>query len=148
MLPTDNSILAYNGNSCQEEVICNPMDAPLGVKLFPVDNGSFVKWLEEEMAARKWRPADLARAGGLYTSTLSKILNEDRQPGPDVCLSIAKAFDIPPDIVFRQAGLLPKLPGPEQDPTFQDILDVVKNMTPKERAELLDYALFRFRKRK
>jgi transcriptional regulator with XRE-family HTH domain len=107
----------------------------------------FVKWLEEEMAARHWRTADLATAAGLYHGTLAKVLNGDRRAGPEVCLAIAKALNIPADSVFRRAGLLPELPGTDRDPTLQETMDVMKNMTPEERLEVLQYALFRFQKR-
>lgn len=32
------------------------------------------------------------------------------------------------------------------DPTFQEILSIMKNMPPAERQEVLEYALFRFRR--
>jgi hypothetical protein len=41
---------------------------------------------------------------------------------------------------------LPDLPGPERDATFREILDVVRNMTVDERREVLEYALYRYRR--
>lgn len=113
-----------------------------------MDKSEFVSWVEEEMEGRGWRPADLARAAGITGSALSKILNEYRAPGLDACVGIAGAFDLPPEFVLRKAGLIPELPGPDRDPTFQEIVDVMRNMTPEEREEVLGYALWRFRREK
>lgn len=114
--------------------------------LSTVEEAGFVQWLEGELAARNWRPADLARASKLYQSTLANILNEQRKPGPEVLLAISEALDLPPDLVFRRAGLLPPQAGPERDPSFQELLEIMRNLSPEDRRDVTDYALFRFRR--
>lgn len=109
-------------------------------------NREFVEWIEGELEKRKWRPADLARAAALYPATISKVLNEDRQAGPDVCLALARAFKLPPELVFRKAGLLPELPGGNHDVELQQLIDLMQRMTPDERREILEYALWRYRR--
>ena len=149
MFPKGSFSLTQTNKRCQEETFGNPKVQPLGLKLLSMGNkGNFVEWLEEEMQKRNWRPAELAHAAGLYSATLSRILNGDRQPGPDVCLAIAKAFELPPESVFRMAGLLPMLPGPDRDPMLQEIYDLVRNMNAEERQEILEYTLFRYRRKK
>lgn len=106
----------------------------------------FAEWLEGEIQKRGWRAADLAREARIGRPTLSHILSGIRNAGPDVALAIARALDLPPEQVFRKAGILPELPGPENDPTFRQLLDIARNMTPDERQELLDYALYRYRR--
>lgn len=108
----------------------------------------FVEWLEEELAARGWKPADLARASGLSTGTLSMIWTGSRRPGVDVATAIAAGLDLPAETVFRRAGLLPPLTTPERDPVIQELLDVARNMSPEDRKELADYAVYRYRRRK
>lgn len=70
----------------------------------------FVEWLQGELDKRAWRQADLARKGPVHTGLLSKIMNLERNPGPDTCQAIARALNIPPEEVFRRAGLLPNVP--------------------------------------
>lgn len=114
-------------------------------RLVSVDN-EFSLWLEGEMNARNWRPADLARAAGLPQATLGNILNGNREVGAKVAAAIAQALDMPADVVFRSAGLLPSQPGPDRDPSFQEITDIMRNMTREERREIVEYALWRFRR--
>jgi transcriptional regulator with XRE-family HTH domain len=70
----------------------------------------FPEWLETELKKRGWRPSDLAQAAGLYPATVNRVLNRERQAGPDVCNAIARALGQPPEKIFRLAGLLPPLP--------------------------------------
>jgi len=105
----------------------------------------FVRWLEKEMGDRRWKPADLARAAGVHTATVTRILNGDRQVGPDVCRDIARALKLPADWVFRVAGLLPPLPGTEDDLTLKEINEIAKNLSPEERREAREYLLWRYR---
>ena len=106
----------------------------------------FSVWLEKELAARRWRPADLARAAGLSNATVTRVLNGDRKAGADVALAIARGLNVSADLVFRRAGLLPSQSGPERDPAFQEIVEIMRGMTEEERREIVDYALFRFRR--
>jgi transcriptional regulator with XRE-family HTH domain len=85
-------------------------------------------WIEEQLQKRDWRPADLARVAGIKDATLSRILNETRQAGPDVCNAIAKALDEPPEKVFRLAGILPPLPPPVEEE--REALGLLRNLPP------------------
>lgn len=69
----------------------------------------FAAWINKELGVREWRQADLARTSGVDPGYLSSILNGKKNPSPDACVSIAKALRIPPEFVFRKAGLLPEL---------------------------------------
>ena len=104
----------------------------------------FAEWLEAEIQKRGWRPAELAKAAGLYQSTVWKVLNRERTAGSDVCTALARAMKLPPELVFRKAGLLPELPASEDDPTFSELLSYVKRLSTKDRREVLKYALFRY----
>jgi transcriptional regulator with XRE-family HTH domain len=67
----------------------------------------FVNWLEVELRNRDWRPADLARKANLDKSVVSRILNSERRPEPETLIAIARALRLPPEQVFRVAGVLP-----------------------------------------
>jgi transcriptional regulator with XRE-family HTH domain len=121
--------------------VCN------GVQFAYVSGERFVEWLEGELAARNWRPADLARAANISTGALSSVLTGSRNVGVDMANAIALGLGLPPDLVFRRAGLLPPQPGPERDPTLQELIEIMRNLSPDERREVVDYALFRYRRR-
>ena len=104
----------------------------------------FVTWLTNEMETRGWSNSELARRAGLVPSAVSQVITGSRRPGPDFCRSVAQALVLPPETVFRMAGLLPALPGPIEDVTFGELLDVVRNLSAGEREEVLRYALFRY----
>lgn len=72
---------------------------------------NFAFWLETQLKNRDWQVSDLARKAGVYVASVSRILNGTRKPGPGICLNIARALNLPPEEVFRRAGLLPPQPG-------------------------------------
>jgi transcriptional regulator with XRE-family HTH domain len=86
------------------------------------------------MDQRGLRQIDLARRTGLGSGQISRILNMERGIGPDSATAIARAFNLPPEVVFRKAGLLP--PAPEQ-PTEQspDILEMIRLYNDLEDAD-------------
>lgn len=106
----------------------------------------FANWLEDEMKRRGWHPADLAKAAGLYQSTLGNVLNRERSAGADVCTALARALKLPPEEVFRRAGLLPELPAPDNDITLKRLYEYVKRLSPDDRLLVLDYAFHRYKR--
>ena len=67
----------------------------------------FSAWIQEQMEQRKWEQSDLARESGITSAQISRILSGARNAGPDACTAIARAFRLPPEEVFRAAGILP-----------------------------------------
>ena len=96
---------------------------------------TFITWLEEELKKRAWRPADLARQGAIDTGSVSRILNGTRRPGPENCVAIAKALNYSPEVVFRQAGLLPS--GPEPDLQVEEATQLFQKLSPAQREFVL-----------
>ena len=105
----------------------------------------FIPWLLEELHKRSWRPADLAHRAGLSTGSLSNVLSGNRRAGPDICNAVARALDEPPEKVFRLAGLLPELPGPD-DELINEVTETFKRLTPEKRREVLEYAMWQLRR--
>jgi transcriptional regulator with XRE-family HTH domain len=76
---------------------------------------NFSKWLEKVLEMQGWTRADLARRAHISPSSLSMIVSGQRNPGEELCSSIARALNIPPEIVFEEAGLLQySPPAPKQ----------------------------------
>ena len=108
---------------------------------------NLAKLIVDELNNRGWSQSELARRTGLNQGNLSRVLSGDRQPGSDVCNAIARALRIPPEKVFRAAGLLPALSGSEDDIKIGELLDIVKQLNQAERQDVLDYALRRFQRK-
>jgi transcriptional regulator with XRE-family HTH domain len=106
----------------------------------------FITWLTEQMYQRGWNNSELARRANIVPSTVSMVLSGQNRPGLDFCVSIAQAFQEPPEKILRQAGLLPPLPGPEEDIRFRDVLEILKRLTSEERDAVLEYANWRLQK--
>lgn len=68
---------------------------------------NFTTWLISEMNDRGWNNSELARRAGLVPSTISMVISEHKRPGPNFCNGAARALRLPPERVFRLAGLLP-----------------------------------------
>lgn len=96
---------------------------------------TFITWLNIELNKRNWRLSDLARAANLDTGSVSRILSGTRRPGPEVCLAIARALQLPPETIFRQAGLLP--PKPEEAMAEDQLLHLYRHLDARGQREAL-----------
>jgi transcriptional regulator with XRE-family HTH domain len=102
--------------------------------MFPmVDKKDFVSWVQNELKNRNMSQAELARKSGLTRSAINKLVNRQQlAPGNDMCLGIANAFNIPPETVFRKAGILPPKPIGS---SFMDKLMHLASQLPEEEIE-------------
>lgn len=105
-------------------------------------NTDFPSWLLQELEKRGWLQAELARRASLSRQAISDYINGKRRNyNSGALVSIAKAFDLPPGVVFRAAGIMP--PDLEQDEALERIdylYDSLKNPANKRRAlEFFEY---------
>jgi len=100
-----------------------------------VQHIDFGKWLEDELLRRKWDQSQLLRYGGLTSGQVSRIISGERKSGPTACLVIAKALGLPPEEVFRKAGLLP--PAREPVEGTEELVHYFAQIDPDDRARLL-----------
>jgi transcriptional regulator with XRE-family HTH domain len=103
-------------------------------------------WIEIELKKRRWKPADLAHAVGVGTSTISKTLNGNTEPKPRLITDIAKVLDSTPEKLYRLAGLLPEVD--ESNTTLQEIKEIANNLTPQQRREAANYLLYLLQKQR
>lgn len=101
---------------------------------------NMTEWINEELNKRGWTMRELARRAGLGSSTLSLILSGQRKPGTRFCKKIAKALGVSPEEVYRHAGLLPDMPD-EDDKTFWEIVETIRDMTREQRKDLARYLI-------
>lgn len=98
---------------------------------------SFGEWLQGQMDERGWSRAVLAKKAGITTGAISHIMNETRNPGVEVCFSVAVALDIPPEIVFRRAGLLP--PAVPEEANVQVMAHLFRQLGPVDQEQALNF---------
>jgi len=78
----------------------------------------FAQWLEKALITNNLTASELARRAGVDKGVISRLINKERAPSPETLSSIAAALKLPPEIVFRAAGLLPPASEPEAPEEF------------------------------
>ena len=112
-----------------------------------MDSELFGKWLIQQMNIKGWNMTDLASRAGVSKQVISKYINNPPdKPDNEVLSGIARAFRLPPETVFRAAGLLP--PEPEYVPLLDEWTAVFYELTPDEQQELIDIARMKVDRRK
>ncbi|MCB9107634.1 MAG: helix-turn-helix transcriptional regulator [Anaerolineales bacterium] len=106
-------------------------------------NNDFNAWVEREINRRGWSHAELGRRASLAQATVSNVIAGKRAPGCEFCIKIAQAFDISPVLVLVKAGMLPPQ-EPNEDTATQELIELIKNLSPETRDEVLQYVRFRF----
>lgn len=69
---------------------------------------SFSQWLLKELESREWSQIELSRRSGVSQAQITRVLSGERGIGEKALSAIAKALKLPPEQVFRAAGVLPK----------------------------------------
>ncbi len=99
-------------------------------------NHKLKQWLLDEMVRREITQADLARLANLNRAVINKLLNGQSNPRPATLESIARAFKIPVESVYRRAGLLPDIP--DVDSYIDEITHVARQIqSPQRRSTIL-----------
>ena len=106
---------------------------------------NFTEWLREKLQSRDWSQNELARRAGLTSAALSMIMSKQRGAGPDVCRGLARALHLPPEEVFRRAGLLPPLPADTDEMQYTQLRDTLKYLTCHDRDQVMEYARMLYR---
>jgi len=107
----------------------------------------FGEWLQEQLDSRGWHQARLARRSGISAGQIARVINDTRQPGPEFCRAIAKALELPEELVFRQAGLLSPEQRKEDPPTLAEWVALFRQSTPEKQEDLLTLARALLRKK-
>lgn len=74
----------------------------------------FIDWINQELKRRDWSQADLARRAGMTRGGINGLMNkQQKKPGLDAILGIARALEMSPCRVLKKAGLLPNVSDTE-----------------------------------
>ena len=98
---------------------------------------AFLAWLDAELSRRGWNDFQLSRHAGISHSALSRA-RRGALPSWEVCGALAQALNVPAELVFRKAGLLPE--GPDDPVSFEHWRFVLEQLSEEDRDELLEIA--------
>lgn len=106
----------------------------------------FAAWLLNEIRVHKLSQSELARAAGVTRAAISDVVNGRRAPGRVLVNGVARALSIPPEIVFRAAGILP--PADEIDEEIEQIVHNANKLNGQDREEVLAFIRMKINLRK
>lgn len=106
---------------------------------------TMIEYLESNLRQRGWTQADLARKSGLDSSLVSNFFAGRRNVGAASAVSIARAFNVAPEIVFRKAGLLPNVP--ESTAEEEQLLYLFRQLSDYDREAVLNFVEFTSRRK-
>ncbi len=89
----------------------------------------FRLWLADQLRVRGWNRADAAKRIGVDPSTISRWLNGDRLPSPELVERIADVLVVDYDFVATKAGYRPReLDGDEDDIIKRELLPLMRQI--------------------
>ncbi len=95
---------------------------------------TFIDWLNKELINKGWTDYQLAKQAGISHSVISKA-RQGTLPKWEACEAIARALGLPPETVYRKAGLLPSINADEEE--FEIWKAKIMALKPEERARFL-----------
>lgn len=102
----------------------------------------FSDWIQEQLAARGWDQAELARRMNMTSAQVSRVVTGGRGAGVDFSIALARALGVPREEVFRARGWLLRAPAetihPGTDPRAALLAKAASALQPGERERLLD----------
>ena len=64
------------------------------------------EYIFTELANKNLNQADLSRMTNTTEATISRVVRGDRRPSIKLCHAIAKALDVPANVVLTKAGIV------------------------------------------
>lgn len=110
-----------------------------------MNNKPFSEWLRKILQEKGWTEADLARKSGIIRQTINNYTNgRINKPDEDVLQAIAHALRLPPEEVFREAGLLPpKKPLAVREEAINYKISLLPEPEQEQVLEFVDFLLER-----
>jgi len=105
------------------------------IELMNRQKDKFTDWLNSEAVQKRgWSFRQLADRAGSTIGTVSRVMNQHQDPTADFCHGIARALGVPPERVFRKAGLLPPhIIGDEDQDRKNELLDYYESLRDNDR---------------
>lgn len=99
---------------------------------------SFADWLLQQLNQRGWSQAELARNADVSRTAISDVISGKHSAGFDLCVAISHALKLPPETVFRAAGLLPS--KPETNERITEALYILSMLGEEDIDEIIQIA--------
>lgn len=117
-------------------VFCDRMSEPMDIK--------FSDWLLEQLKERGWSQSELSHITGLTRQAISYYLSgKSKQPDEFALQKIAKALKLPPEEVYRAAGI--PLSQPQETKLIRQITHLTNQLPPEEQQGILEFVKLRLR---
>jgi transcriptional regulator with XRE-family HTH domain len=94
----------------------------------------FLAWIDEQLRMRNWTDYRLMKNAGCSESVIRKARNQGKPIKWEACTKIATALNLPAELVFRKAGLLPA-----RDPIVDEACNILSIMKEADQHEALCY---------
>lgn len=105
---------------------------------------SFGDWLLEKMRDRKLSQSEFARLAGLTRQAISYYTTgKSKQPDEFALQKIASALKIPPEEVYRAAGI--PLSQPAENSLIKQITYLTSDLPESEQQDILEFVKLRHR---
>lgn len=105
--------------------------------MFCKKGDGFIQWLDVQLRLNGWNDRQLALRAGLSHSVISKA-RSGILPRWEACVALAAALDVPAELVFRQAGLLP--PQEAECAEVEELRLLLPRLLEEDRRELVQIA--------
>jgi transcriptional regulator with XRE-family HTH domain len=104
----------------------------------------FSDWLLEQLNERGWSQSELSHLTGLTRQAISYYLSgKSKQPDEFALQKIAKAFKLPPEDVYRAAGI--PLSQSTETKVIRQITHLANQLPPEEQQGILEFVKLRLR---
>ena len=98
-----------------------------------------ITWVDIERTKRGWSLRELSRCSGFSDGYMQLVMSGQRNITYAVCSGLARAFGVPPDQVFRLAGLLPKI-SPQDNLAITKLIEMIQYLSPQRIQTLSEIA--------
>lgn len=98
---------------------------------------NFGEWLRDELAQHGISQTELAYKIGVTPAQVSRIISGERSTSNEVLVNIAHILKLPPEQVYRAAGILP--PESEINELVEQIVHETTDMPEQDQQEVLAF---------
>jgi transcriptional regulator with XRE-family HTH domain len=99
-------------------------------------------WLREELKVRQLPQRELAKKSGISQTRISQTLSGAIPVSAEFCIKVAPVLEVSPEYLLRLAEMLPSESADSENATTQEIIELLKNLTPGQQQEALNFIKF------